>query len=246
MRSTEANLTLQGQSIYAQRIARRIQLLAQSDTPVIIYGPKGSGHADVARVLARESKRADKPYIACHCGDPSELLDRKLFLGDRVASGLEHCAGGTVFFEQITEASPGLLFKIAQLIEDQSIIGANVFGNVRVILGVQGDELPSYLEPRVLSAFDQPRIELYDLDDRESDLPEMIRFFCETRGASLGVPKINPLATRWLCERRWKGNVLELEDFLNRACAVAKSYGFDTLQIDFFERVVEKILKEED
>ena len=62
----------------------RVQLVSQSDVPVLILGETGTGKEVVARAIHNRSARGAGPFIRVNCGAiPSELIDSQLFGHER-------------------------------------------------------------------------------------------------------------------------------------------------------------------
>ena len=71
---------LVGQSPALQAVARQIDLVAPTDSSVLILGESGTGKELVARELHRRSLRADKPFIKVNCAAiPRELYESEFF-----------------------------------------------------------------------------------------------------------------------------------------------------------------------
>ena len=62
----------------------QIELVARSDTPVLILGETGAGKEVVARAIHERSRRAPGPFLRVNCGAiPPDLVDSELFGHER-------------------------------------------------------------------------------------------------------------------------------------------------------------------
>ncbi|MGV8657559.1 sigma 54-interacting transcriptional regulator, partial [Pseudomonas aeruginosa] len=67
-------------SLAVRDLRRLLAKLAPTDSPVLIRGESGTGKELVARTLHRQSRRADKPFVAINCGAiPEHLIQSELF-----------------------------------------------------------------------------------------------------------------------------------------------------------------------
>ena len=68
-----------GQSKPATELKKMIGLIANSNSPVIINGPTGSGKELVAEAIHEESRRKGS-FVALNCAAiPSELMEAEIF-----------------------------------------------------------------------------------------------------------------------------------------------------------------------
>ena len=109
--------TIVGAQSGLQEVMERVDLVARSDTPVLILGETGTGKEVVARAIHRRSSRAGGPFLRVNCGAlPQELIDSELFGHERgsftgaVASRkgwFERADGGTLLLDEVGELTPG-------------------------------------------------------------------------------------------------------------------------------------------
>ena len=100
--------------------------LAQTDIPVLIHGPTGTGKEVAARMLHSWSGRADSPFIIVAAArmDP-DRVEEELF-GIEDASGLvrpgflEQAHGGTLYLDEIADMPLTTQGKILRVLTDQS------------------------------------------------------------------------------------------------------------------------------
>ena len=112
-----------GESRVFKAILHRIQLVAPTDSTVLILGETGTGKELVAREIHKRSRRADKPLIRVNCASiPKDLYESEFFghvkgaftgaFKDRVGR-FEAASGGTLFLDEIGEIPPGFAMQVA-------------------------------------------------------------------------------------------------------------------------------------
>ena len=120
-----------GESGAMQRVYHFISKIAPTDATVLINGESGTGKELAARAIHRNSKRAQKPFMAVNCAALSEsLLESELFGHERGAftgaiaqkkGRLEIAAGGTVFLDEIGELPPPLQVKLLRVFRNGNL-----------------------------------------------------------------------------------------------------------------------------
>lgn len=213
------------------KVKEKIKKVSRTDSPVLIYGKTGTGKEMVAEAIHTEGKRKNKPFLSQNCAAiPVNLLESMLFgtvrgsfTGAEDKKGLlESADGGTIFLDEINNMDISLQAKILKAIEEQNITRVGDFEqrniNVRIITATNEDpmELVSrhslredlYYRLRVV------QINLPTLEERKGDIPVLIEYFIKKYNQVMhkNIQGVDEEMMKILCERKWNGNIRELEN----------------------------------
>ena len=118
-----------GESGTMQRVYHFISKVAPTDSTALITGESGTGKELAARAIHRNSKRAQKSFVAVNCAALTEsLLESELFGHEKGAftgalnqkkGRLEIADGGTVFLDEIGELSSTLQVKLLRVLQER-------------------------------------------------------------------------------------------------------------------------------
>jgi len=231
----------EGHSFVCQSRAMRevrcmVDLVAQTNLPVLILGETGAGKEVVVRLIHHVSLRRKRPFLKVNCAAlPSELLESELFGYEAgaftgatkpTAGKFEACHNGTILLDEIAEMPPGPQAKLLQVLQDgeYSRLGSAkpIRVDVRVLAATNVDIMRAIKTRRFredlyyrLNAFS---IQVPPLRERIEDIPVLLQHFIAVQSAALGC---EPLAISGeilkACLRySWAGNVRELENFVKR------------------------------
>lgn len=233
---------LVGTSNSIVKVKKLAEKVAPFDATVLIYGETGSGKEMVARLIHRMSRRATERFMAINCGALTEtLLEAELFGYERGAftgatqtkSGIFEAAdGGTIFLDEINNASPSMQMKLLRVLQDGTIMRVGgteaVKVNARVIVASNADLKAMVKEGKfrrdLFYRLNVITIDVPPLRDRSDDIPLLathflnkycLRFSKEIKGFS-------PDALKMLLDYPWPGNVRELENAVEHAVIMAR------------------------
>lgn len=240
--TTEENLPgMIGTSPAMQELYRLVRIVAPRDTTVLVTGETGTGKELVAQAIHQLSVRAKQPFVTVNCAAiPEALLESELFGYARGAFtgavqsrlGRIHVAqGGTLFLDEIGEMPLAMQAKLLRFLQNgevQRLGSPDVYKmDVRVICATN-----ARLTQQV--AAKQFRQDLYyrlavfpvylpALRHRLEDLEALAQHFLRQLSADAGVQprKFSREVLHVLMNRRWEGNVRELQHTLERAFILA-------------------------
>ncbi|HKO96850.1 MAG TPA: sigma 54-interacting transcriptional regulator [Pyrinomonadaceae bacterium] len=226
-----------GESDQVREVLQFISKVAPTDSTVLLSGESGTGKELAARAIHKNSKRAQKPFMAVNCAALAEsLLESELFGHEKGSftgalvqkkGRLEIADGGTLFLDEIGELSPSLQVKLLRVLQEREFerVGSNrtIKIDIRLITATNKD-----LEEAVTAgSFRQDlyyrlnvvTLEMPPLRERQEDIPLLAGYFAAKYGEKCNrrISGISPEAQARLTAYDWPGNVRELENAIERA-----------------------------
>ncbi len=225
-----------------QKIFEMVQVVAKSDTTVLIEGPTGTGKDLLAKVIHSTSSRAGKPMVKINCAAiPENLIESEIFGyvkgaftgAERDKPGrFQDADGGTIFLDEIGDLPMALQAKLLRVLEDREFypLGSRHTRKVDVRIlsatnkGLERLVSEGHFRKDLFYRLNVMRIELPSLRQRMADLPLLIRHVLRQLGAAKGMspPIISESAMEILLNFDYPGNVRELENILEHALIICK------------------------
>jgi two-component system, NtrC family, response regulator AtoC len=234
--------SLVGRSPAMLEVYKKIAMVSDSRSTVLICGESGTGKELVARAIHHNGPRAEQRFFAVNCGALTEtLLESELFghmrgsfTGAVVSKRgiFEEASGGTVFLDEVSEMSPALQVKLLRTIEEQEIrrVGSNQDIKIDVRIVAAGNRNLAQLAEEgkfrkdLFYRLRVIEIDLPPLRERQEDIPLLVEHFLKRLGADRGRAfTVSPQALSMLVSYSWPGNVRDLENTLEAAVALNRS-----------------------
>ncbi len=226
-----------GKSQKMQQIYSFIDVLANTNTTVLLTGESGTGKGLVAEALHCHAKDSKRPFVVVNCASLSDnLLESELFghvkgaftgaVGDRVGR-FQMADGGTIFLDEVGTISGTMQLRLLRVIQDMEFerVGEStpVKINVRVIAATNQD-LRKKVRSRKFREDLYHRLKVVELNvpplrDRREDIPLLMDHFIEVFNKQLNksIKSLSSDVHKIFMEYKWPGNVRELQHTLEYA-----------------------------
>jgi formate hydrogenlyase transcriptional activator len=226
-----------GRSAALQRVLRQVEVVAPTDSGVLIKGETGTGKELIARAIHNLSARRDRPFVKLNCAAiPSGLLESELFGHEKGAftgaimrkpGRFEVADKGTLFLDEVGDIPPDLQPKLLRVLQEREFerLGSSRTQqvDVRVIAATHRD-LKEMVEEGEFRSDLFYRLHVFPLPvpplrDRREDIPMLVRHYVDkyARRMNRMIDTIPSHAMEVLARYPWPGNVRELQNFIERA-----------------------------
>ncbi|MCA9552358.1 MAG: sigma-54-dependent Fis family transcriptional regulator [Myxococcales bacterium] len=232
------------------RVAHLVERAGPRDVTVLITGESGTGKERVADALVEASPRRDRPFVKFNCAAiPREVAEDELFGhapgaftgATRARTGLfREAHQGTVLLDEIGELDLTVQGKLLRVLQE---------GELRPV----GEDRPQRVDVRIIAATHRDllaevkagrfREDLYfrlnvlpihlpPLADRPEDLEPLVEHFVKKYAERFGLerPRLTEGARSRLLTHRYRGNVRELENAVERLVALSSGDTIDDLE----------------
>ncbi|ABS69268.1 GAF modulated sigma54 specific transcriptional regulator, Fis family [Xanthobacter versatilis] len=221
-------------------VAARAAKLVNTQMSLLICGETGTGKEHLAKAIHAASGRAGKPFVPVNCAAlPETLIEGELFgyepgaFTGAAAKGkrglVMEADGGTLFLDEIGDMPLTLQTRLLRVLAEREVtpIGRTrpVPVNIRVIAATHRDLIAEVKAGRfredLYFRLSGGVLALPALRQR-ADLDWLVARFLAERGGVLRVPfELSGEARAALHAYAWPGNIRELANALDYACAVA-------------------------
>jgi formate hydrogenlyase transcriptional activator len=238
-----------------RRALQQVEVVAPTDSTVLLLGETGTGKELIARAIHDRSNRRERTFVKINCAAiPSGLLESELFGHERGAftgaiaqkiGRFQVADGGTLFLDEVGEIPLELQPKLLRVLQEQEFerIGGTrtIKVNVRLIAATNRDLARMVEEQRFrddlyyrLNVFP---IQVPPLRERPEDIPPLVRYFVHrlARPMNRHVETIPSETMEALRRYRWPGNVRELANLIERAMILSPGRTLE-VPLDVLER----------
>jgi len=227
-----------GRSESTKSVFELVKIAAEVDRTVLITGESGCGKELIAHAIHYNGPRKDQAFVVVDCSSLSEhLLESELF-GHRKGAftgasaekigAFEEAGGGTIFLDEISDASKPLQRKLRRVLEESEIrrVGENLPRNVNVrVICATNKDLNSLVEAGefirdLYFRINKFPIRIPPLRERREDIPLLVDHFLQWTPQKSGASgkTIDPEALEILTQRDWaENNVRELRNTVELA-----------------------------
>jgi len=213
-----------------QSVFEKVDIIARSESRILILGETGTGKELIANEIHRRSPRAEEPFVDVNCAAiPENLLESELFghergaftgATDRRVGRFEEAGDGTLFLDEIGETSFSVQSKLLRVLQSGkfSRVGGQAVQQSRArVIAATNRDLQAEVDAGRFRAdlffrLNVITITLPPLRRRPVDVPALVDFFLlRFRGARPHPARFSDDAMRRLKSYGWPGNIRELE-----------------------------------
>jgi DNA-binding NtrC family response regulator len=236
----ETSARIIGASRAMRELLGLITRAARGSSTVLITGESGTGKELVARAIHETSERKGA-FVPVNCAAiPAELMESELFghTGQAFTGAKQARAGlfesadeGTLFLDEIGEMPSALQPKLLRVLQEGTVrrVGADREReiDVRVIAATNRDLEREVSEGRFRQdlywRLNVIHLSVPPLRERPFDIPLLVEHFINKIAEKSGRAPLNvsPETLATLTAYSWPGNARELENVIERACALA-------------------------
>lgn len=226
-----------GDSQALKNVLKQVEVVAPTDSTVLIQGETGTGKELIARAIHRLSARAERTFIKLNCAAiPTGLLESELFGHERgaftgaimqKAGRFELADKGTIFLDEVGEIPLELQSKLLRVLQEQEFerLGSTktIRVNVRLIAATNRD-LKALVEHNQFRSDLYYRLNVFPitlppLRERREDIPILVRYFTQhyARRMKKNIQTVPAKTLDLLARYAWPGNIRELENLVERS-----------------------------
>jgi len=226
-----------GDSQSLRSVLRKVEVVAPSDSTVLLCGETGTGKELVARAIHNLSARRQATFVKLNCAAiPTGLMESEMFGHEKGAftgavtqriGRFELANHGTLFLDEIGEIPSELQPKLLRVLQEQEFerLGGTrtIHVDVRLVAATNRD-LQSMVKDGDFRADLFYRLNVFPivmppLRERREDIPKLVRYFVQQVARRMGkrIETIHSETMEELTRYAWPGNIRELQNIIERA-----------------------------
>jgi two-component system, NtrC family, nitrogen regulation response regulator NtrX len=235
-KAVEVRHQMIGDSRALENVMAAVARAAPTNATVLIQGESGVGKELVARTIHRNSHRSRERFVQVNCAAiPEELIESELFghekgsftgATEKQLGKFEQADRGTIFLDEVGDMSAKTQAKVLRVLQEGEVerLGSarTIKVDVRVIAATNKNleeeiEKGHFREDLYFRLAVIP-IHVPPLRERPEDIPLLVRHYIDffSRENNTRPKRITQAAIESLQKSRWKGNVRELRNTVER------------------------------
>jgi len=249
-----------GQSQTLKKVLSQVELVAKTDSTVLILGETGTGKELFARAIHNMSRRNKRAMVKVNCAAlPATLIESELFghekgaftgAHDKQIGRFETADDSTLFLDEISETSLSLQVKLLRVLQEGQFerLGSAKTRtvSVRIIAATNRDLRKAVAEGAFredlyyrLNVFP---IHLPPLRERMEDLSPLVSTFVSEFVETMGknIEQVSKKSLQAMMGYHWPGNIRELKNVIERSMILC---GGKTLTIELPRNIRTKLVQ---
>jgi formate hydrogenlyase transcriptional activator len=226
-----------GQSAALREVLQQVELVASTDSTVLLLGETGTGKELVARAIHDHSFRKNRTLVKVNCAAiPGGLLESELFGHERGAytgavtqkmGRLELADQGSLFLDEIGDIPVELQPKLLRVLQEREFerLGSTVTRKVNVrVVAATHRSLEEMIREKQFRSDLYYRLNVFPiyipaLRERPEDVPLLVRHFVRefARRMNKNIEAISSETMEALTRYPWPGNIRELQNVIERS-----------------------------
>ena len=240
-----------GESAALKQVTAAVARAAPTSATVLIQGESGVGKELVARTIHGNSNRRRERFVQVNCAAiPEELIESELFghekgsftgATEKQVGKFEQADRGTIFLDEVGDMSAKTQAKVLRVLQEGEVerLGSarTIKVDVRVIAATNKNleeeiEKGHFREDLYFRLAVIP-IHVPPLRERPEDVALLVRYFMDHVGRENNrrPKRITPAALEALQRYRWKGNIRELRNTVERLIIMTDGDTIDTADL---------------
>jgi len=236
-----------GESPALRQVLEQIEIVAPTDSTVLIQGETGTGKELIARAIHGASGRQDRTFVKLNCAAiPTGLLESELFGHEKGAftgaiaqkvGRFELANGGTLFLDEVGDIPLEVQSKFLRVLQEQEFerLGGTRTTRVDVrLVAATNRDLSAMVADREFRSDLYYRLNVFPivsppLRERQDDIPRLVRYFTQkfARRMKKTIATIPTETMEVLQAYHWPGNIRELENYIERAVILSRGSNLD-------------------
>src|SRR5262245_38719319 len=243
-----------GRSSALRQVLQLVEMVAATNTTVLLLGETGTGKELIARAIHERSARQSQSFVTLNCAAiPSSLFESELFGHERGAftganiqrpGRVELADRGTLFLDEVGDLPLELQPKLLRTLQEHTYerLGSARTKNVDVrLVAATNCALEQMVEEKLFRSDLYYRLNVFPilvppLRERREDIPLLVQHFTQKYARRLNkqIDTIPESTIQKLQRWSWPGNVRELENLIERSVILSCN---GTLSVSMSEKV---------